>query len=71
MSQDTRRRLAARKRLQPPPRSEADVPAPLRIRCFSEGLECAVLDQLRAPHLGRFSQGAERPVQRPTRAATR
>ena len=60
MSQETRRRLAARRRLQPAPHSEADVPAPLRIRDFSEGLERAVLNHLRVPHLGRFSQGAER-----------
>lgn len=60
MSQDIRRRLAARTRLQPPRRREADVAAPLRIRHFGEGLERAVLDQLRAPNLGRSSQGAER-----------
>jgi hypothetical protein len=60
MSQETRRRLAARRRLQPAPHSEADVPAPLRIRDFSEGLERAVLNHLCVPHLGRFSQGAER-----------
>ena len=60
MSQEIRRRLAARSGLQPAPHTEADVPAPLRIRRFSEGLERAVLDQLRVPHLGRFSQGAER-----------
>ncbi|MGZ4181532.1 MAG: hypothetical protein ACXVUL_12735 [Solirubrobacteraceae bacterium] len=60
MSQEIRRRLAARAELQPAPHSEAEVPAPLRIRRFSEGLECAVIDKLRVPHLGRFSQGAER-----------
>lgn len=60
MSQDIRRRLAARERLQPQPHNEDEVPAPLRIRRFSEGLERAALDQLRAPHVGRFSQGGER-----------
>jgi hypothetical protein len=60
MSQETRRRLDARSRLAPEPHSEAEVPAPLRIRRFSEGLEHAVLDRLRVPHLGRFSQGVER-----------
>ena len=51
MSQETRRRLAARRRLQPAPHSEADVPAPLRIRDFGEGLERAVLNHLCVPHL--------------------
>ena len=60
MSQDIRRRIAARERLDPAPCCEADVPAPLQIRRFSEGLERAVLTQLRAPRLGRFSRGVER-----------
>lgn len=60
MSQDLRRRLAARKRLQPQPHNEDEVPPPLQVRRFSEGLERAVLDQLRTPHVGRFSQGSER-----------
>lgn len=60
MSQELRRRLAARDRLDPQPRSEADVPAPLQIRRFSQGLERAVLDRERRPRPGRFSRGAER-----------
>ena len=56
MSQDDRRRLAARTRLDPPPRSEDEMPAPLRFRRYSEGLEHrrGVL-----PSIGRFSQGAD------------
>jgi|tagenome__1003787_1003787.scaffolds.fasta_scaffold20239620_1 hypothetical protein len=60
MSQDLRRRIAARERLDPAPRREDDVPAPLQIRRFSQGLERAVLNHLRTPKLGRFSRGAER-----------
>jgi hypothetical protein len=60
MSQDIRRRLAARERLDTHPRSEDELPDRLRIRRFSEGLEGAVLDRLRTPRLGRFSDGAER-----------
>jgi hypothetical protein len=59
MSQDLRRRLADRERLAPPRAAEASLPAPLRIRRFSEGLEGAVLERLRAPHVGRFSQGID------------
>lgn len=59
MSQDIRRRIAARNRLRPQPHDEAEVPAPLRIRRFSEGMERAVLDRLRSPRVGRFSQGGE------------
>lgn len=69
MTQETRRRLNERARLRPVPRSESDVPAPLRIRRFSEGLERAALDRFREPHLGRFSQGAERlPEDAPSKA---
>jgi hypothetical protein len=60
MSQDIRRRIAARTLLRPQPHDEAGVPAPLRIRRFSQGMEVAVLDRLRSPRVGRFSQGAER-----------
>jgi hypothetical protein len=60
MSQDLRRRLAARERLTPPPRTEADVPAALHVRRFSEGLEHAVLRRMRDLEPGRFSHGAER-----------
>jgi hypothetical protein len=69
MSQDLRRRIAARDRLRPQPHSDDDVPAPLRIRRFSEGLESAVLEQLRRPWVGRFSRGAERlPEDDPSKA---
>lgn len=69
MSQETRRRLAARERLHPAPRTEADVPAPLRIRRFSTGIERAVLDRLQPPLPGRFSRGAERlPEDHPSKA---
>jgi hypothetical protein len=57
MSQDDRRRLAARARLVPRPRSEAEVPSPLRIRRYSEGLEHA---PVMLPRIGRFSRGGER-----------
>jgi hypothetical protein len=42
-----------------------DLPARLRMRRFSEGLERAVLDRMRL-HVGRFSEGVE---QRPEPAA--
>jgi hypothetical protein len=57
MSQDLRRRLAARKHFAAI--TESDVPELLRIRRFSEGLEHGG-DQLRVIRLGRFSDGAER-----------
>jgi hypothetical protein len=57
MSQDMRRRLAARERIAAI--TESDVPELLRIRRFSEGLERGG-DQLRVIRLGRFSDGAER-----------
>ena len=60
MSQDIRRRIASRERIDPPPRSEDDVPTPLQIRRFSQGLERGVLDHWRTPRPGRFSRGAER-----------
>jgi hypothetical protein len=69
MSQELRRRLAARERLDPAPRCEADVPAPLQIRRFSQGLERAVQNRLRTPVPGRFSRGAERlPEDHPSKA---
>jgi hypothetical protein len=69
MSQDLRRRLAIREQLDPAPRREADVPAPLRVRRFSEGQEHAAVDHLRAPKLGRFSRGVERlPDNHPSKA---
>jgi hypothetical protein len=55
MSQEARLRLAAWQ----PPRTTAEVPERLRLRRFSEGLERAVLDQLRVPRIGRFSTGHE------------
>ena len=60
MSQDLRRRIAARERLDPAPRREDDVPAPLQIRRFSQGMERAVLDRMRSANPGRFSRGVER-----------
>ena len=60
MSQDIRRRIAARNLLRPQPHDEADVPAPLRFRRFSQGLELAVRDRLASPAVGRFSRGGER-----------
>ena len=60
MSQELRRRLAARDRLDPHPLREADVPAPLQVRRFSQGLERAVLESVRRQRPGRFSRGAER-----------
>jgi hypothetical protein len=60
MSQDIRRRVAARERLDPAPRREDDLPAPLRIRRFSHGMERATRNQLRTPKLGHFSRGVER-----------
>jgi hypothetical protein len=59
MSQDIRRCLVARERLHPALSREADMPAPLQVRRFSQGLRRAVLDQLRTAKLGRFSRGAE------------
>ena len=59
MSQDIRRRIAARRTISPTVFEEDDVPAPLRIRRFGEGLEHPALEPDRL-HLGRFSEGAER-----------
>ena len=57
MSQEDRRRLRGAPLLEPPPHDEEDLPAPLRFRRYSEGLERT---GLHTPHLGRFSAGAER-----------
>jgi hypothetical protein len=57
MSQEMRRRLAARERIAAV--VESDVPELLRIRRFSEGLEHGG-DQLQVIRLGRFSDGVER-----------
>jgi hypothetical protein len=57
MSQDLRRRLAAREHIAAI--TESDVPELLRIRRFSEGLEHGG-DQPQVICLGRFSDGAER-----------
>jgi hypothetical protein len=57
MSQELRLRLATRRRLAPGAHREAEVPAPLRIRRFSEGLERPAHDDI---HVGRFSEGCER-----------
>lgn len=57
MSQEMRRRLAARGRIAAV--TESDVPELLRIRRFSEGLEHGG-DQLQVIRLGRFSDGVER-----------
>jgi hypothetical protein len=56
MSQEMRRRLAARERIAAV--TESDLPELLRIRRFSEGLERG--DHLQVIRLGRFSDGAER-----------
>jgi hypothetical protein len=69
MTQEIRRRIAARNLLEPRPRSEAELPAPLRITRFSQGIERAVLDRMRSPHVGRFSEGGERlPEDHPSKA---
>ena len=60
MTQEIRRRIAARKLLDPQPRNEAELPAPLRIRDFGQGIERPDLDRMRTPRVGRFSQGTER-----------
>ena len=57
MSQEMRRRIAARERIAAA--TESDVPELLRIRRFSEGLERGG-DRLQVIRLGRFSDGAER-----------
>jgi hypothetical protein len=68
MSQDIRRRIATRRQLSLNPRDENDVPAPLRIRRFSEGVEHQEPEAERL-HLGRFSDGAERlPDDAPSKA---
>jgi hypothetical protein len=68
MSQDIRRRIAARRHLSPAPNQEDDLPAPLRIRRFSEGLEHPELERDRL-HMGRFSEGVERlPDDAPSKA---
>jgi hypothetical protein len=68
MSQDIRRRIATRRHLFPTSLEEDDVPAPLRIRRFSEGLEHPALEGDRL-HLGRFSEGTERlPDDAPSKA---
>ena len=59
MSQDIRRRLRARQLISPAARAEDEVPAPLRIRRFSEGVEHPELEGAYRFHLGRFSEGAE------------
>jgi hypothetical protein len=62
MSQETRRRLAARERLDP----RSDLPQKLRIGRFSHGLERSGGDRLR---VGRFSTGGERlPADDPSKA---
>jgi hypothetical protein len=66
MSQEDRRRLAARARFHPLPWSEEGLPAPLRFRRYSEGLERGGLHTI---SIGRFSRGAERlPEDDPSKA---
>jgi hypothetical protein len=60
MSQEARRMVAASERLDPPPRTNADVPERLRIRRFSEGCERAVIDRFRVPRIGSFGTGQRR-----------
>jgi hypothetical protein len=57
MSQEMRRRLAAREHIAAA--TESDVPELLRIRRFSEGLERGN-GRLQVVRLGQFSDGAER-----------
>jgi hypothetical protein len=57
MSQELRLRLASRRRLALGAHLEAEVPAPLRVRRFSEGVERPVHEDI---HVGRFSEGCER-----------
>ncbi len=57
MSQVARRLIASSQRLDPPPRTDADIPERLRIRRFSEGVERAVLDHFQVPRIGSFGTG--------------
>jgi hypothetical protein len=67
MSQEMRLRLAARQRLVAVVRDEDELPGPLRVRRFSEGLERP--GQLRDLHVARFSEGVERlPDEAPSKA---
>jgi hypothetical protein len=59
MSQEARRLVAACRRLDPPPRTNAAVPERLRIRRFSEGIERVVLDHLEVPRIGTFGRGQQ------------
>ena len=61
MSQVARRLIASSQRLDPPPRTDADIPERLRIRRFSEGVERAVLEHFRVPRIGSFGTGLRRP----------
>jgi hypothetical protein len=61
MSQVARRLIASSQRLDPPPRTDADIPERLRIRRFSEGVERAVLDRFQVPRIGSFGTGRRHP----------
>ena len=61
MSQEARRLIASSERLDPPPRTNADIPERLRIRRFSEGVEHAVPDRFQVPRIGCFGTGRLRP----------
>ncbi len=57
MSQEARRLVASSERLDPPPRTNADIPERLRIRRFSEGVERAIDDRFQIPRIGCFATG--------------
>jgi hypothetical protein len=59
MSQEARRLVAACRRLDPPPRTNAAVPERLRIRRFSEGIERVVPDRFEVPRIGSFGRGQQ------------
>ena len=61
MSQDARRIAAARSQLEPPARTDADVPERLRLPRFSEGVERAPGDRFRVARFGTFATGLQRP----------
>jgi hypothetical protein len=61
MSQVARRLIASSRRLDPPPRTDADIPERLPIRRFSEGVERAVLDHFHVPRMPEPGLTSARP----------
>ena len=61
MSQVARRLIASSQRLDPPPRTDADIPERLRTRRFSEGVERAVLDHFQVPRMPEPGLTSARP----------